>query len=145
MIQNRFTFVPAVHLLLIRGEEVLLLRRYQTGYEDGNYSLIAGHMDGQEPAKSAMIREAKEEAGITLLPNDLECVHVMHRSTDQERIDFFFTATKWSGEVTNTEPEKCDELRWTSLNHLPENTIPYIQTAIEAYLNGIFYSEFGWV
>ena len=36
MTPERFRAVVAVHLLLLRGEEVLLLRRGNTGYEDGN-------------------------------------------------------------------------------------------------------------
>ena len=68
----------AVHLLLVREERVLLLRRYNTGYEDGNYSVVAGHVEGGEELVTAMIREAREEAGIELLPSDLEVVGVHH-------------------------------------------------------------------
>ena len=45
---ERFELRSAVHLLLIRGGQVLLLRRQNTGYEDGNYSVIAGHLNGRE-------------------------------------------------------------------------------------------------
>jgi NADH pyrophosphatase NudC (nudix superfamily) len=52
----------AVHLFLLRGEKVLLQRRYQTGYEDGRYSVIAGHLDGGDTVIAAAVREASEEA-----------------------------------------------------------------------------------
>jgi 8-oxo-dGTP diphosphatase len=39
MPKDWFKIIPAVHLILIREGHVLLLRRYNTGYEDGNYSV----------------------------------------------------------------------------------------------------------
>ena len=56
----RFQMPVAVHLLLVKEGKILLLRRSNTGYEDGMYSIVAGHIDGDEDVKSAMIREAKE-------------------------------------------------------------------------------------
>ena len=103
----------AVHLFLIKAEKVLLLRRYNTGYEDGNYSVIAGHIDGNEHVYSAMIREAKEEAGINILEKNLEIIQVMHRKKEkEERIDYFFSCKEWEGEIKIMEPNKCDELLW---------------------------------
>lgn len=138
-------FPVAVHLFLRKDDEILLLRRFNTGYEDGNYSVIAGHVDGGEDVYTAMIREAKEEAGITLNKDDLEIVQVMHRKKPlEERIDYFFDCLKWEGDIQNIEPNKCDELTWTRIDSLPINTIDYIQEAIKNYKNGIAFSLFGW-
>jgi 8-oxo-dGTP diphosphatase len=89
MSKNRFTMPVAVHLFLLKGTEILLLRRYNTGYEDGNYSVPAGHLDGNEEVLSAAIREAKEECGIDIRPEDLYVAGIMHRRSADERIDFF--------------------------------------------------------
>ena len=87
---ERFKLVVAVHLILIENGKILLLRRYNTGYEDGNYSVVAGHVDGNESVIHAMKREAFEEAGITIKEEDLDIVHVMHRKTpERESIDYF--------------------------------------------------------
>jgi 8-oxo-dGTP diphosphatase len=40
--------IPASYLFLERDNRILLLRRSNTGYEDGNYSLIAGHVEANE-------------------------------------------------------------------------------------------------
>ena len=141
---ERFKLISAVYLLLIKDGKVLLLRRFQTGYEDGNYSLVAGHLNGGESMKSAMAREAKEEAGIVVDEADITHALTLHRLANDERVELFFTAKKWEGEITNMEPEKCDDLSWFPLDHLPENTIPYIRTVIEAYTKGETYVEVGW-
>lgn len=140
----RFTAKVAVHLLLMREGQVLLLRRYNTGYEDGNYSVVAGHLDGDEEVRAAMIREAQEEAGITIDQADIAVVGVMHRRSDDERIDFFLAASRWAGEIRNREPHKCDQLAWFPLDDLPSNVIPYVRRALENYRSGTFYDSFGW-
>lgn len=143
--KERFKIVPAVHLFLVRNTEILLLRRYNTGWGDGSYSVPAGHVDGDEKVSDAMMREAKEEIGIEIQTNDLQFAHVMHRKQPyRETIEFFFSATQWQGEPTNKEPHKCDDLRWFSMEQLPENTVSYVEAAIEHYRRNVFFSEFGW-
>lgn len=139
-----FTMPVAVHLFLVKGTEILLLRRYNTGYEDGNYSVPAGHMDGGEEVKHAAIREAREECGIIIREEDLQVVGIMHRHSSDERIDFFLVASSWSGEIVNTEPDKCDELIWVDMQKLPANMIPYIRQAISNYQQGTWFDSFGW-
>lgn len=145
MLGKRFRILAAVHLFLIQDDKILLLRRFQTGYEDGNYSVVAGHLDGNEELTAAMAREAKEEAKIEINPSHLQVVGVMHRYFgDDEAINFFLTATCWEGSVANGEPHKCDDLAWYPLDHLPENMIPYVRKAIENYRQGAWFESFGW-
>lgn len=142
---ERFKVISAVHLFLFRDQQVLLLRRFNTGYEDGNYSVPAGHLDGGERVKSAAIREAKEECGINISTDDLDIVGVMHRRSIDERIDFFLVANKWDGEIINAEPHKCDDLSWYCIDDLPKNIIPYVQFALDGYREGgKCIMEFGW-
>jgi 8-oxo-dGTP diphosphatase len=138
------TFPAAVHILFIRHGRVLLLRRCNTGYEDGKYSLVAGHLDGSETLKQAAIREAKEEVGVDIAYDQLEFVGTMHRMASMERLDFFLTALAWNPEPSNQELSKCDDIGWFSFTELPRNTIPYIKRAIENYCANKHYDEFGW-
>ncbi len=144
--KERFKLIPAVYLLLRRENEVLLLRRANTGYQDGRYSLIAGHLEGDEAAKEAMIREAKEEAGISVDSEHLQFIHLAHRLTrnqpGQERLDMFFECWEWQGEVKNNEPDKCDELKWYLINDLPMETLPFIKLVLKNVINGVNYSEY---
>ncbi len=141
---ERFELRSAVHLLLIRGGRVLLLRRQNTGYEDGNYSVVAGHLNGGEEVKAAAIREAREEAGIEIARRDVEVVGVMHRRSDDERVDFFLVASSWRGDIVNREPDKCDELAWFDMEALPENVVPYVRRGLENYRQGRWFDSFGW-
>jgi len=143
--KERFKLIPSVYVLPVKNGKILLLRRFNTDYEDGKYGLVAGHADGEETMREAMIREAFEEAGIKFKPEDLDLALTMHRwCGDHERIDLFFTAKKWDGEIKNMEPNKCDDLSWFPLNQILENTIPYIRFAVDCYLKGVKYCEFAW-
>lgn len=145
MPKERARVTPAVYLMLIKNKQILLSRRYNTGFCDGEYSFPAGHVEGNETLIQATVRETKEEIGVVLDPKDLELVHAMHRRGPvDERADFFFTVKKWSGEPKNMEPDKCDDLGWFELSNLPKNTIPYIKQAINHVLQKRFYSEHGW-
>lgn len=144
--KERFRPFCAVHLILVRGSEVLLLRRFKTGWQDGKYGVIAGHLDGNEPMRAAMVREAKEEGGIDIAPEDLRVVHVLHRMAEnkKEYIDVFLTTEKWEGEPRIMESDKCDDLGWFPLTALPENMVPYVRSGLEQYLKNEPFSEFGW-
>jgi 8-oxo-dGTP pyrophosphatase MutT (NUDIX family) len=147
-IQKKHQNVAAAYLMLFKNNKILLLRRFNTGYEDGNYSVVAGHVERKESFTQCIIREAEEEAGILLEQSNLRVVHVMHRNSgtveNNERIDVFFVAKKWKGEIVNKEPNRCDGLSWFYLNNLPENVIPYIKQAIDGIKDKIYYSEYGW-
>jgi hypothetical protein len=74
--------------------------------------------------------------------------HLMHRNSGNnehnERVDVFFTAKKWEGQIFNAEPYRCDDLSWFELDNLPENTCGFVLTAIDKIKGQIFYSEYGW-
>jgi ADP-ribose pyrophosphatase YjhB (NUDIX family) len=100
----RSRFPVTVHLFFIRGDTILVSRRLNTGYRDGEYSVPAGHLDGGETVMSAAVREAAEEVGVQLDPAHLRFCGVMHRLEDDERVDFFVRVDAWPGEPFNSEP-----------------------------------------
>jgi 8-oxo-dGTP diphosphatase len=140
----RTKFPVTVHLLFFRADQILLLRRFNTGYADGQYSVPAGHLDGGETVLAAAMREAQEETGVRIEADDIVFSSVLHRIEEEERVDFFVHVRCWQGEPANTEPDKCDELCWVNLAELPHNIIPYVKKAIQNHHSGIVFDEFGW-
>ncbi len=139
-------FPVAVHLLLLRGDQVLLVRRCNTGFEDGKLSVVAGHVEPGEAVTRAALREAYEETGMILAPDRLRVVGVLHRKSAEERIDFFlaYHLGPDGGEPHNQEPEKCSELVWANVASLPDDTISYVRAGIENFRSGVWFQEFGW-
>jgi 8-oxo-dGTP pyrophosphatase MutT (NUDIX family) len=137
--------VVSAYLILRRDQEILLLLRKNTGYCDGLYGLVAGHVEDGESATAGMVREAYEEAGIIITAEQLKVVLVIHRKTNRFGIDIFFEcSTPYDGPLENREPEKCAALEFFPLNLLPSNTIPYLVRVLKAVSQGQFYSEEGW-
>jgi 8-oxo-dGTP diphosphatase len=114
---------------------------------NGHYGLPSGKVEKNEPYVKAAIREAKEEAGVTISAKDLQYALTVHRyagDNDMTWVDVYFIAKKWRGEAYNAEPDKHSKLAWLDKNNLPKNTIPSVVNALEQIKAGKTYSEFGW-
>ena len=145
---GRFRPFFSVHGMLIRDGKIFLIRRYKTGWRDGEYTCPAGHVEEGESVYDAAIREVREEASVEIEKADLEVVHVLQRRYPQtgERtyVDLFLLVKKWKGEPANAEPDKADDGQWFSLDALPENLLQYHKQAFDLYQKGIHFSEFGF-
>jgi 8-oxo-dGTP diphosphatase len=134
-----------VHVLLLRGTELLLTKR-RGGAFDGRWHLPSGKLDTGEDVLTAAAREAEEEVGVLIDPDDFTHVHTIHvnGSGPEPRLGPFFATTTWIGEPFNREPEKCSDLGWFDLNHLPDDLIEYPAAGIAAYRRGTPFSVLGW-
>ena len=145
--RSRFELSVSVFVIARRDEQVLLLRRCNTAWMDGFYSLPAGRHDGGETLDQAAARELLEETGLVVRPEDLQLAHLMHcRSGDSggEWLGAFFLATSCSGSAVLREPHKHDAVAWFDLHALPSAVIPYTRQGLEAALRGTAFSSFGW-
>jgi 8-oxo-dGTP diphosphatase len=135
-----------VHLILTDGGKVLLLRRANTGFADGSWSVPGGCLDDGETLTDAAGREASEELGITIEPADLTFAHLCHHADPdgQARIGVFFAATRWKGEPVNAEPGKCSEIGWHDIHELPADVVSYIRTGLDAHDHQEVFSLDGW-
>lgn len=141
---QKHVVVPAAYVFLEREDGAcLFLRRQGTDYMPGKYQMPSGHVEANEMPSEAAVRETKEEVGVDIDPSDLELIHTSYRITggERDRVDFFYRTKKWSGEVQNMEPHKCDDLHWTSMTNLHEDTVPVVRVVIEYILEGKTHSE----
>lgn len=143
---ERHKMIPAVYVLMLRDFRVLLMRRRDTGYMDGWYGLPSGHVEDGEKLAEAAVREVKEEVGVLVKPENVRFLHVMRRyEPGNDRVDFFYETRVWKGQPRIGEPSKCDEVIWADIEHLPENTIPYVYDFIYyLFPKSVVNSELGW-
>jgi len=128
-----------------KQNRILLVKRAKNPQKD-KWCLPGGKVNFGEKSELAIIREIKEELSIVLDKDDIRLVHTMYRTKHDEtgdRVDFFFAATRWAGEITNREPHKCDDIRWFAIDALPKNMMHHVKGAIENMESGIGYSELG--
>ncbi|MFJ8676258.1 phosphotransferase [Streptomyces sp. NPDC093589] len=141
--QQRHTEPVDVHLLLRRdrttGPEVLLSRRAGSVYAAGMWHMPSGHLDGPcEDVVEALVREAREETGVTIDPADVRAaVTVHHRSPGGDaRVGMFFEVRRWGGTPCIREPQVCDAMDWFSLDDLPAPMVAYCRAGLDAYRSG---------
>jgi 8-oxo-dGTP pyrophosphatase MutT (NUDIX family) len=138
---ERTLLVAAAYVVLRRDDQVLLQLRQGTGYMDGRWALLAGHVDRDEGVEHAAVREAEEEGGVVIDPADLVPLTTLHRvevggPQVEQRADFFFACDRWSGEPFAQEPDKCAEMRWFPLDALPDAVVPHERLVLDGLRDG---------
>jgi 8-oxo-dGTP diphosphatase len=141
----RFQLVPAAYVVFLRegpnGAEVLLHLRQGTGYMDGHWATIAGHVEAGESVLAAAVREGREEVGVEIAEADLVPLTVMQRTQNnddpiEERVDFIFTCRLWIGEPRRAELDKSAALGWFPLSDLPSPVVPHELLVLERLASG---------
>lgn len=128
---EKFSLIPEVHIFFLREDKVFLTRRYNTWYDDWLYSVPAGHVEDWETFKQAAIREIKEEVWVNIEEKDLNIVYFMQRKSNNHRVWVRFVVKEWSWELTNNEPNKCDDIARFDIKSIPSNISPYVKFILE--------------
>lgn len=126
----------AVYIMFEKDGMILLAKRCNTGYKDGYFAFVQGHIEEGEKPTEAAIREAFEEVGVVIKQQDLEFGLVCHNRVDTHYTDYFFICRKWSGDIANMEPDKCEKLEWFNIDNLPKNSIFQVENYISGYICG---------
>jgi 8-oxo-dGTP pyrophosphatase MutT (NUDIX family) len=144
-LDSRTLLVAAAYVVLCRAgsesHEVLLQLRQGTGYMDGHWATLAGHVDPGESVHEAAVREAAEEAGIEIDPADLVPLTVLHRferggPAVEQRVDVFFSTTRWRGVPTVRELDKAAAMGWFPIDELPEPVVPHERLVLDTLASG---------
>jgi 8-oxo-dGTP pyrophosphatase MutT (NUDIX family) len=137
---GRFKVAVAVYGLLRRDGRMLLLRRTNSGFHDGELALPAGHVDEGESAVAAIVRELREEVAVDVRPQDCRLALTGHagpeRPGDDTYVDLYFTVDRWAGEPRIGEPDKAVELLWAPIDDLPDDVVGFMAEAIRAIADG---------
>ncbi len=136
---------PVIFRTVGQTAQVLLLRRANTGYMDGLWDFAgSGHVEADETASQTVVRECREELGITAPPQALTFAHLSHRlgrNGTRTYYDLYFVVRHFEGEPSRKEPEKCSALQWFAIDQLPDDMIGVRKDALRSCLQGIPYSE----
>lgn len=109
-----------------KGEVLLSKRSKNTRNEHGKWEAPGGQVHFGETRKQAVKREIKEELGI-----EIKIIRVLHvadeilKKDKQHWLPTTFLVEIRKGRPKIMEPEKCDEIKWFSLDKLPKK-ISYI-------------------
>lgn len=138
----------AVYALILKGDEILVMQRQNTGYADGQWSIPSGNVEPNESLFRAASRELLEETGLIVAEDQWRMGCVMHRFTPERHcMDLFPVALAFKGAPENREPHKCGGVGFVSLDSLPDPFLQYVGeaiTAIRANRQETVYIECGW-
>lgn len=140
---EREKFLSSIYLIIKnKNGEILLQRRQGTKLWPGYLALPAGHIDEGENAYEAVLREAREELGVTISIEDIIDVFVVNRKNKSlpPYYDVYFEISKYIGQIRINEPEKCSELVWCNPTNLPDDMIDFEKEAMENNAKGIKFS-----
>lgn len=98
--------------LVHKGNEYLLQNRVKKDWS--GYTLPGGHVESGESIVDAVIREMKEETGLTI-SNPKLCGVKQFPIENGRYIVFLFTADEFTGEVVSSEE---GEMRWVNKTEL---------------------------
>lgn len=142
----RHLIVPSINVFIISGTKVLLGRRINTGWMDGQLCPPGGHIEAGETPTVAAVREIKEELGVDIDPKDLEFVCVAARKNKPvEYVAYEFAIRDKNYAFINAEPDKCSELVWAELTDLPDDIIDHFkQILLQGVLGRQPYLELGY-
>lgn len=111
-----------LYILNDRGQVLLGLRKAKHG--EGTWCPPGGHLEYGESFEEGAVREAREETGLVIAPQDVVLADVTNdffEESGKHYVTLNMITHCFSGEPKIMEPDKCAEWRWFDENNLPAN------------------------
>jgi 8-oxo-dGTP diphosphatase len=114
-------FHHCVGAVLRAGNQILLVHRSPScAWAPGAWDLPGGHVNDGELETDALIREAREELGITTA---VDAMSLVGRLTGPDYDVAYFLLRSWTGALFNAAPNEHTELAWVSGIELSQMTL----------------------
>lgn len=121
-------------IILEKDDHIFLIKRGNTGWMDGYWSIPGGGLEECETITECVIRESKEEIDILIHQEHLEFVHILETQTEERNaMGFYFSTKIWHGDIKNAEPHEHSEIGWFHIDQLPSPIIPAGKHVLEQY------------
>ena len=112
-------FFAAAHALIRRGRTYLAVRRCSDAqYGASQWELPGGMIESGETVEEALVREIKEETGISI--KEVRLIHIYtNRDSlpDRQHFEITYQCTYRSGDV-RLNPREHDSFAWLHLNEI---------------------------
>lgn len=144
-IQNHDKAFVILYRADVTETEILMLHYFENERYRERYGFPGGHIDPGETAVASAVREAREEAGIAIDPEDLKLAHFLDisKGTNDNRKYFYFATPFYEEFTQSPEPERYSVV-WRDIYNLPSETPPHIKQVVKCILEEKYYSVFGY-
>ena len=116
--------------VLYRDGEVLIAKRAaKNALYPGQWDFVGGHCQGEETPGEALVREVREETGVT--PTQYRWIDVLPEPNPGrfgKRLYHIFLVTAWSGGEPAIADDEHDAMEWVSLRDTASRML-----ALDAY------------
>jgi 8-oxo-dGTP diphosphatase len=101
-------------IIVKRGQVLLGHRSPNRAFYPDVWDVFGGHVEVNEKAEDALIRELKEEVGVE--PTEWSYLETITTVTGEDVVECrYYVVTDWHGALTNRQPEEHSVIQWFSL------------------------------
>lgn len=129
-----------VDTIVLRGEEILLVKRAASLIEGGKWGLVGGYVERDETLAQAVSREVLEETGYSVTHPQLLTIRDNPDRPNEDRQNIAFVFVCEAGEKVGDADAESEEQKWFSLSDLPNAA----QFAFDHFQDVELYLESKW-